>query len=155
VINSGTKNPLIRPTSGVCSLQILQRGNDRLGFRRQPPVATSPRPPARGWGCAQRGRHRISPPSFTHTPLDVVHRERRGLGPALALRAWGAVRVRAIFRSVARPRARKSKPVKMGTFGTIRAMYAGQRCMTPEVAAEIAEHATEDPLPARKIDVAR
>ena len=38
---------------------------------------------------------------------------------------------------------------------TIRAVYAGQRRMTPEVAAEVAEHAMQDFLTAREIDVLR
>jgi DNA-binding NarL/FixJ family response regulator len=38
---------------------------------------------------------------------------------------------------------------------TIRAVHAGQRRMTPEIAAEIAEHATDDTLTAREIDVLR
>jgi len=38
---------------------------------------------------------------------------------------------------------------------TIRAVHAGQRRMAPEIAAEIAEHATDDALTAREIDVLR
>ena len=38
---------------------------------------------------------------------------------------------------------------------TIRAVHAGQRRMAPEIAAEIAEHATDDTLTAREIDVLR
>jgi DNA-binding NarL/FixJ family response regulator len=38
---------------------------------------------------------------------------------------------------------------------TIRAVHAGQMRMTPEVAAEIAEHAMDDALTAREIDVLR
>jgi DNA-binding NarL/FixJ family response regulator len=38
---------------------------------------------------------------------------------------------------------------------TTRAVYAGQRCLTPEVAAELAEHATDDDLTPREIDVLR
>src|SRR6202522_877493 len=38
---------------------------------------------------------------------------------------------------------------------TIRAVHAGQKRIPPEVAAEIAEHATDDTLPPREIDVLR
>ena len=38
---------------------------------------------------------------------------------------------------------------------TIRAVHAGQKRLTPEVAVEIAEHATDDALTAREIDVLR
>ena len=38
---------------------------------------------------------------------------------------------------------------------TIRAVYAGQKRISPEVAAELAEHATEDDLSSREIDVLR
>jgi DNA-binding NarL/FixJ family response regulator len=38
---------------------------------------------------------------------------------------------------------------------TIRAVHAGQRRLSPEVAAEIAEHATDDVLTPREIDVLR
>ena len=38
---------------------------------------------------------------------------------------------------------------------TIRAVHAGQKRMAPEIAAEIAEHATDDALTAREVDVLR
>src|SRR5580658_8104527 len=38
---------------------------------------------------------------------------------------------------------------------TIRAVYAGQRRMAPEIAAEVAEHSTDDALTAREVDVPR
>jgi DNA-binding NarL/FixJ family response regulator len=38
---------------------------------------------------------------------------------------------------------------------TIRAVHAGQRRMAPEIAAEVAEHATDDTLTVREIDVLR
>jgi len=38
---------------------------------------------------------------------------------------------------------------------TIRAVHAGQRRMAPEIAAEVAEHATDDALTAREVDVLR
>ena len=38
---------------------------------------------------------------------------------------------------------------------TIRAVDAGQKRFSPEIAVEIAEHATDDPLTTRKIDVLR
>ena len=38
---------------------------------------------------------------------------------------------------------------------TIRAVYAGQKRVPPEVAAEIAEHATDGALTSREIDVLR
>jgi DNA-binding NarL/FixJ family response regulator len=38
---------------------------------------------------------------------------------------------------------------------TIRAVHAGQRRLPPEIAAEIAEHATDDSLTPREIDVLR
>jgi DNA-binding NarL/FixJ family response regulator len=38
---------------------------------------------------------------------------------------------------------------------TIRAVYAGQRRMAQEIAVEIAEHATDDALTAREVDVLR
>jgi DNA-binding NarL/FixJ family response regulator len=38
---------------------------------------------------------------------------------------------------------------------TIRAVHAGQKRLPPEIAAEIAEHATDDALTAREIDVLR
>lgn len=38
---------------------------------------------------------------------------------------------------------------------TIRAVHAGQKRLSPEVAAEIAEHATDDTLTPREIDVLR
>jgi DNA-binding NarL/FixJ family response regulator len=38
---------------------------------------------------------------------------------------------------------------------TIRAVHAGQKRMTAEVAAEIAEHALDDTLTAREVDVLR
>ena len=39
--------------------------------------------------------------------------------------------------------------------GTIRAVYAGQKRIPPEIAAELAEHATDDELTGREIDVLR
>jgi DNA-binding NarL/FixJ family response regulator len=38
---------------------------------------------------------------------------------------------------------------------TIRAVHAGQRRMAPEIAAEIAEHSTDEALTAREVDVLR
>ncbi len=38
---------------------------------------------------------------------------------------------------------------------TIRAVHAGQRRMAPEIAAEVAEHATDDTLTAREVEVLR
>lgn len=38
---------------------------------------------------------------------------------------------------------------------TIRAVQAGQRRMAPEIAAEVAEHSTDDALTAREVDVPR
>ncbi len=38
---------------------------------------------------------------------------------------------------------------------TIRAVYAGQKRLSSEVAAEIAEHATDDALTPREVDVLR
>jgi DNA-binding NarL/FixJ family response regulator len=38
---------------------------------------------------------------------------------------------------------------------TVRAVHAGQKRMSPEIAAEVAEHATDDVLTAREIDVLR
>jgi DNA-binding NarL/FixJ family response regulator len=38
---------------------------------------------------------------------------------------------------------------------TIRAVHAGQKRLPPEIAAEIAEHATDDALSPREIDVLR
>ena len=38
---------------------------------------------------------------------------------------------------------------------TIRAVHAGQRRMAPEIAAEVAEHSTDDALTAREVDVLR
>ena len=38
---------------------------------------------------------------------------------------------------------------------TIRAVHAGQKRVSPEIAAEIAEHATDDALTPREIDVLR
>jgi DNA-binding NarL/FixJ family response regulator len=38
---------------------------------------------------------------------------------------------------------------------TIRAVHAGQRRMAPEIAAEVAEHFTDDALTAREVDVLR
>jgi DNA-binding NarL/FixJ family response regulator len=38
---------------------------------------------------------------------------------------------------------------------TIRAVHAGQKRLPPEIAAEIAEHATDDALTSREIDVLR
>jgi DNA-binding NarL/FixJ family response regulator len=38
---------------------------------------------------------------------------------------------------------------------TIRAVHAGQKCLPPEIAAEVAEHATDDALTPREIDVLR
>jgi len=38
---------------------------------------------------------------------------------------------------------------------TIRAVHAGQRRMAPEIAAEIAEHSTDEVLTAREVDVLR
>jgi len=38
---------------------------------------------------------------------------------------------------------------------TIRAVHAGHKRLTPEIAAEIAEHSTDDALTAREIDVLR
>ena len=38
---------------------------------------------------------------------------------------------------------------------TIRAVHAGQKRMAPEIAAEVAEHATDDALTAREVDVLR
>ncbi len=39
--------------------------------------------------------------------------------------------------------------------GTIRAVHAGQKRIPPEIAAELAEHATDDELTGREIDVLR
>jgi len=39
--------------------------------------------------------------------------------------------------------------------GTIRAVYSGQKRIPPEIAAELAEHATDDELTGREIDVLR
>lgn len=38
---------------------------------------------------------------------------------------------------------------------TIRAVHAGQKRIPPEIAAELADHATDDPLTEREIDVVR
>ena len=38
---------------------------------------------------------------------------------------------------------------------TIRAVHAGQKRIPPEIAAELAQHATDDPLTGREIDVLR
>lgn len=38
---------------------------------------------------------------------------------------------------------------------TIRAVHAGHKRISPEIAAEIAEHATDDPLTPREVDVLR
>jgi len=38
---------------------------------------------------------------------------------------------------------------------TIRAVHAGQRRMAPEIAAEVAEHSTDEALTAREVDVLR
>ena len=38
---------------------------------------------------------------------------------------------------------------------TIRAVHAGQKRIPPEIAAELADHATDDPLTEREIDVLR
>jgi DNA-binding NarL/FixJ family response regulator len=38
---------------------------------------------------------------------------------------------------------------------TIRAVHAGQKRIPPEIAAELADHATDDPLTSREIDVLR
>jgi DNA-binding NarL/FixJ family response regulator len=38
---------------------------------------------------------------------------------------------------------------------TIRAVHSGKKCLTPEVVVGIAEHATDDTLTAREIDVLR
>jgi DNA-binding NarL/FixJ family response regulator len=46
-------------------------------------------------------------------------------------------------------------PLRRELTETIRAVFSGQRRMTAEVAAEIAEHAMEDYLTAREIDVLR
>jgi DNA-binding NarL/FixJ family response regulator len=45
--------------------------------------------------------------------------------------------------------------VRRELLDTIRAVHAGQKRIPPEVAAELAEHATEDELSAREIDVVR
>jgi DNA-binding NarL/FixJ family response regulator len=45
--------------------------------------------------------------------------------------------------------------VRRELLDTIRAVYAGQKRIPPEVAADLAEHATEDELSAREIDVVR
>jgi DNA-binding NarL/FixJ family response regulator len=45
--------------------------------------------------------------------------------------------------------------VRRELLDTIRAVHAGQKRIPPEVAAELAEHATEDDLSAREIDVLR
>jgi DNA-binding NarL/FixJ family response regulator len=46
-------------------------------------------------------------------------------------------------------------PLRKELIETIRAVHAGQRCMTAEVAAQIAEYATEDFLAAREVEVLR
>ena len=38
---------------------------------------------------------------------------------------------------------------------TIRAVHAGQKCLPPEIAAEIAEHATDETLTRREVEVLR
>jgi DNA-binding NarL/FixJ family response regulator len=38
---------------------------------------------------------------------------------------------------------------------TIRAVHAGQKCLPPEIAAEIAEHATDETLTQREVEVLR
>ena len=45
--------------------------------------------------------------------------------------------------------------VRRELLDTIRAVHAGQKRIPPEVAAELAEHATEDQLSSREIDVLR
>jgi DNA-binding NarL/FixJ family response regulator len=45
--------------------------------------------------------------------------------------------------------------VRRELLDTIRAVHAGQKRIPPEVAAELAEHAAEDDLSAREIDVLR
>jgi DNA-binding NarL/FixJ family response regulator len=45
--------------------------------------------------------------------------------------------------------------VRRELLDTIRAVHAGQKRIPPEVAAELAEHATEDELSSREIDVLR
>jgi len=45
--------------------------------------------------------------------------------------------------------------VRRELLDTIRAVHAGQKRIPPEVAAELAEHAAEDDLTAREIDVLR
>jgi two-component system, NarL family, response regulator len=45
--------------------------------------------------------------------------------------------------------------VRRELLDTIRAVHAGQKRIPPEVAAELAEHATEDDLTSREIDVLR
>jgi DNA-binding NarL/FixJ family response regulator len=45
--------------------------------------------------------------------------------------------------------------VRRELLGTIRAVHAGQKRIPPEVAAELAEHATDERLTSREIDVLR
>jgi DNA-binding NarL/FixJ family response regulator len=45
--------------------------------------------------------------------------------------------------------------VHLQLLATIRAVHAGQKRIPPEIAAELAEHATDDPLSSREIEVLR
>ena len=48
-----------------------------------------------------------------------------------------------------------SKTISSELLETIRAVYVGQKRLSPEIAAEIAEHATDETLNAGEIDVLR
>ena len=66
----------------------------------------------------------------------------------------GDVQVSRALRSGARAYLLKDM-LRKELLETIRAVHAGQKRLSPEVAAEIAEHATDDALTPREIDVLR
>src|SRR5689334_7592625 len=66
----------------------------------------------------------------------------------------GDVQVTRAMRAGARAFLLKG-PLRKELIETIRAVHAGQKRMTPEIALEIAEHSTDDALTPREVDVLR
>ena len=88
-----------------------------------------------------RGNHRHSKriPQCPHHCPDDVRRRCPGVAGAESRRAG----------------LHLERHVRRELLDTIRAVHAGQKRIPPEVAAELAEHATEDELSSREIDVLR
>ncbi len=100
--------------------------------------------------CSIEGDHHIGIRNEFHNALSII------ANPDDVRRRYVQV-LRALSRELAR-RAYSTKghvitPEEL--LDTIRAVHAGQKRIPPEVAAELAEHAIEDELSLRELDVLR